>query len=116
MRYQTRVRRFAKEARARLLKNEYEKQEEKIPSNRVFKMPKDPRDEKLYEIVCQMAQSNEIITDPIARLMDGDAFMGMGQSEKMKYVFNLSNKYAALLERRRNEEKQASLVYACILN
>lgn len=115
MRYQTRVRRFAKEARARMLKNTYEKKETKTPSNRVFKMPKDPQDDKLYEIVCQMALSNEIITNPIARLMDSSAFSSMNQSEKIKYVFDLSNKYVSLLERKRNEETENQLIYASVL-
>ena len=116
MRYQTRVRKFAKEARARLLKNEYEKPAQKMPSNRVFKMAKDPREDKLYEIVCQMALSSEIITNPIARLIDDDAYNLMNQTEKTKYVFNLSNKYISLLEKRRCAENSSNLVYASVLN
>ena len=115
MKYQTRVRQFAKEARARMLKNSYEKQETKKPSNRVFKMTKDPQDDRLYEIVCQMALSNEIITDPIARLMDSDAFLTMNHAQKTKYVFNLSNKYVSFLEKRRNQETESQLVYASVL-
>jgi len=116
MRYQTRVRRFAKEARARMLKNEYEKAEIKTPSNRVFKMAKNPQDERLYELVCKMALSNEIITNPIARMMDETSFSAMGTKEKTKYVFELSNKYVSLLQRMRNEENAPNIVYASVLN
>ena len=116
MKYQTRVRKFAKEARARLLKNEYEKQEQKEPSNRVFKIAKDPQEDRLYEIVCEIALSNEIITDPLKRLMDCEDFHTMGHTEQTKYICNLSNKYISMLERYRNEHIQPSLMYASVLD
>ena len=116
MKYQTRVRKFAKEARARMLKNEYEKPDVKIPSNRVFKMAKDPNEDRLYELVCQMALSGEIITNPIARMMDEGTLLGMCQKQKTKYVFDLSNKYVSLLKRMRNENLSSNLVYASVLD
>ena len=116
MKYQTRVRKFAKEARARLLKNEYEKPEIKTPSNRVFKMAKDPQEDKLYDLVCKIASSDEIVTDPIKRLMDNHVFECMDENSKSKYVFTISNKYISLLERRRHEALQQNLQYASVLD
>ena len=116
MRYQTRVRKFAKEARERLLKNQYEKQEKKVPSNRVFKIAKDPQEDKLYELVCQMALSDEIITNPLARLIDNESFSKMGPTEKSKYICNLSTKYISLMQRYRTESIEPTLCYASILD
>lgn len=116
MRHQTRVRKFAKEARARMLRNEYEKTEQKVPSNRVFKIAKDPSEDRLYALVCKMALSDEIITNPLAQLIDNETFARLEQNAKSKYICNLSNKYVSLLERFRAESVQAGLSYASVLD
>ena len=100
---ENRVRKFAKEARARLLKNNYDKPQKKIPSSRVFKMAEDPQEKFLYEKVCEIAQEQEIVTNPLGRLIDQSIYSSMNEIEKNKYMFKLSKKYIDLLERYRNE-------------
>lgn len=111
---ENRVRKFAKEARARLLKNNYDKPQKKVPSGRVFKIANDPKEQLLYEKVCEIAQNQAIVTNPLGRLIDQTLYSSMSETEKLKYVFNLSNKYIHMLERFRNTNAQ-ELQYAHVI-
>lgn len=111
---ENRVRKFAKEARARLLNNNYDKPQKKVPSGRVFKIASDPKEQLLYEKVCEIARDEKIITNPLGRLIDQNLYSSMTETERLKYVFKLSNKYISLLEKFRNQENTET-TYAQVL-
>lgn len=96
------VKRFAKEARARLLGNKYSERKQKQPSGRVFKMQKDNFDEELYLKVCEI-MCKDCVTNPLGLLIDRQFFEKLDECDRLKYVFRLSKKYIDLLERYRKE-------------
>ena len=109
------VRKFAKEARERLLMNRYDKPQKKVPSGRVFKIANDPRDAMLYNQVVQMAENEDIITNPLGRLIDQALFASLSDTEKLKYVFRLSNKYTNCLEKYRTNQFNSLFQHAMVL-
>ena len=109
-----RVRQFAKEARERLLKNNYDKPQKKIPSGRVYKIGTDPNEEMFYQKVREIACDQGVVTDPLARLMDQSLYNSMNDTEKNRYIFKLSSRYVKMLEKYRNEN-HVTLPYASII-
>lgn len=109
------VKQFAKEARARLLRNNYNKPTQKMPSTRVFKISQNAHDEKLYEKVCDIANEQSIVIDPIKRLMDETVFSKLNETGRFKYVLGLSKKYVSLMEKYRNSTRNNPLQLACVL-
>ncbi len=59
----------------------------------------DSKDEKLYKRVCDILDSDELIINPIARLIDNDEYVHMSNEEKQRYVLELSAKFRELKER-----------------
>ena len=57
------------------------------------------QDEKLYEKVCCILESDEIVMNPIARLIDNDEYENMDSETKQRYILELSAKFRELKER-----------------
>lgn len=53
----------------------------------------------LYKKVCQILESDEVITNPIMELIDKDYYNSLSSEAKQKYIFDLSDKYRAMKER-----------------
>lgn len=60
---------------------------------------RDSQDEKLYEKVCNILESDELIINPIARLIDESEYEKMDNESKQRYVLELAAKFRELKER-----------------
>lgn len=56
-------------------------------------------DEKLYEKVKMILESDELVINPIARLIDNDEYERMDSEAKQRYVLELASKFRELKER-----------------
>lgn len=56
-------------------------------------------DEQLYEKVRDILESDELIINPIARLIDADEYERMDNEAKQRYILELSAKFRELKER-----------------
>ena len=50
-------------------------------------------DQELYERVCKILSSDEIIINPIKELIDNKYYYTLSLEGKQKYIFDLSEKY-----------------------
>lgn len=66
-----------------------------------------PRDERLYGIVCEMLDSNEVTINPIGRLIERDVYEGLDPSSRQRYILELSEKFRELRERYYREKTGA---------
>lgn len=60
---------------------------------------KDDRSEEMYAIVCEILSSEQIITNPIDRLMDKAYYNSLSCDKKSGYVLEISRKYNELTRR-----------------
>ncbi len=61
-------------------------------------------EEILYRKVAEIIESTECVINPIGRLMDKELYDGMSQSERIKYVLELSKTYIRLQSRYYKEQ------------
>ena len=66
-----------------------------------------PRDEKLYGIVCEMLDSNEVTLNPIGRLIERDVYDSLDPASRQRYILELSEKFRELQERYYKEKTGA---------
>ena len=57
------------------------------------------KDEQLYEKVCSILDSDELVINPIARLIDKNEYDNMDNESKQRYILELSNKFRELKDR-----------------
>ncbi len=62
------------------------------------------RDEQLYEKVCTILDSEELVTNPIARLIDKTVYDKMDNEAKQLYILELAAKFRELKERYYKEQ------------
>ena len=60
--------------------------------------------EALYIKVCEILNSDEVILNPIGRLVDQNVYQNLDEGGKQKYIFDLSKKYRELKERFHKEQ------------
>ena len=60
-------------------------------------------DDELYKKVCTILSENDDVLNPIARLMDMNAYTKLDPAGKERYFFSLVNKYICLKERYNKE-------------
>lgn len=56
-------------------------------------------DEKMYQKVCSILDSDEVALNPIGQLIDADIYASLDPVGKQRYVLELSNKFRELKER-----------------
>lgn len=56
-------------------------------------------EERMYKIVAEMEESNEVILNPLGRLINEEYFNMLDSTEKQRYVFKLSEIYIKLKNR-----------------
>ena len=66
-------------------------------------------DEQLYEKVRSILDSEELIINPIARLIDQNEYDNMDNDGKQRYILELSAKFRELKERY-NQEKTSGII------
>ena len=82
---------LAKDAKARMRNFNKEKSIfEQIPYAKVCFTA---REQELYERVCKILSSDEIIINPIQELVDYKYYNSLSLDAKQKYIFDLSEKY-----------------------
>lgn len=67
-------------------------------------------DDEMYEIVASIIESDEIVINPISKLMDEEYYQSLSDEGKNRYILELANKYLRLCkeyERRKRQEKIA---------
>lgn len=64
---------------------------EKIKESKQF-------DSEMYEIVASIIESEEIVTNPIAKLMNKEYYATLSEEAKTRYVLELSGKYLNMCE------------------
>ncbi|MDR2202680.1 MAG: hypothetical protein LBP26_08020 [Clostridiales bacterium] len=67
--------------------------------NRTMGSAKALLDEELYQKVRAMLDEDEDVTNPIGRLVDKDAYEGMDEPNRQKYILELSKKFRQMRER-----------------
>ena len=73
-------------------------------------------EEDVYRRVCGILSGDEVVTNPIARLMDSEAAAQMSPQQKNTYMLQLSAKYQRAVERYENEKRQGFFIYENKLN
>ena len=73
-------------------------------------------EEEFYRRVCGILSGDEVVTNPIARLMDSEAAAQMSPQQKNTYMLQLSAKYQRAVERYENEKRQGFFIYENKLN
>ncbi len=63
------------------------------------------REEALYEQVCQMLNENELISNPIGKLIDREVYEGLDEGNRQKYILDLSRKFCEMKERYYKERR-----------
>lgn len=61
-------------------------------------------DDIFYEKVVQILRSNEIVLNPIKRLMDDEMYESLSDREKQKYILDLTEKFNEMKKRFEKEE------------
>lgn len=60
-------------------------------------------DDVFYEKVAEILKSDEIILNPITRLIDHDVYDGLNDREKQKYILDLTEKFNEMKKRYEKE-------------
>lgn len=68
------------------------------------------KEQELYERVCKMLSSNEIIINPIKELVDNKYYNTLSLEGKQKYIFELSEQYKQMKDRYEREQMEYSSV------
>lgn len=66
------------------------------------------REERLYKKVVEIMDSEEIVYNPLARLVEHEYYDNLDEDGKVAYIFNLASKYSKL-RKRYFEEKKTSV-------
>jgi len=59
----------------------------------------DIEDEIFYEKVCQLLNSDEIITNPLGKLVDNDVYEALDEGNRQRYILELSKKFCIMKAR-----------------
>lgn len=81
------------------LASEVQREKYKRDSDRALNKNKSDKDEILYQKVKTMLDENECIINPIGKLIDQQVYGKMDDSNKQRYILELSAKYRELKER-----------------
>lgn len=77
----------------------------KKTKNEIYKTAhKQSEDEIFYKEVCELLDSEEIILNPIMRLIDEEHYKKLEKGEQEDYIMRLSAKFATMRERYRKEK------------
>ena len=68
------------------------------------------QDQELYEKVCRLLESEEIVINPIKELVDYKYYNSLTIEAKQKYIFDLSEKYKSLKLRYEKEHEMLAKV------
>ena len=63
-------------------------------------------EERMYKIVIDIVDSDEIVINPLGRLMNKEYFDSLDYSSRQRYVFKLSEIYIKLKNRYINEKEK----------
>lgn len=97
------LKKLVREAKTRMTQNEYDTKREEVAGDNAVAKPIDYEEERLYRTVCEIASAFDEVIDPIGRLVDKEAFEGMNEVERERYVLTLGVTYKKLLKRYQNE-------------
>ncbi len=67
-------------------------------------------DQELYERVCKILSSDQIIINPIKELIDNKYYNTLSLEGKQKYIFDLSEKYKEMKARYEKEHTELAKV------
>ena len=64
---------------------------------------KQSEEDILYEKVCQLMETNEVLLNPLSKLIDHEVYDKMSDNAKQVYILKLSEQYIKLKQRYNNE-------------
>ena len=67
---------------------------------------------RLYERVIDILDTNDIITNPLARLTDYEYYKSLDEDAKVRYIYGISSIYVYLKERYNKEKKAKRVLYS----
>ncbi len=68
-------------------------------------------DEAFYEKVCDVLESNDLLMNPLAKLIDHDVYDCLSEQDKQKYILKLSDRFVKM-KQRYDEEHMCSVELA----
>lgn len=66
-------------------------------------------DDEMYEIVASIIESDEIVINPISKLMDEEYYQSLSDEGKNRYILELANKYLRLCKEYERRHRQAKI-------
>ncbi len=60
----------------------------------------------MYKKVCEIMSSNEVLLNPLSKLINHDIYDKLNENAKQSYILKLSEQYVKLKERYDNEHKK----------
>ena len=91
------IQQLAKLAKNRI-KSGYWKQECNSLTSDVYTIDSES-DKAMYEIVASILDSDEVITNPLNKLIDKDYYETLSEEAKSRYMLDLSRQYVRMTER-----------------
>lgn len=86
---------MAKQAKARIKSGYWTK----VKNNKLEQIKQSSKfDSEMYEIVASIIESDEVVTNPIAKLMKVEYYNSLSEEGKTRYVLELSRKYLEMCE------------------
>lgn len=76
----------------------------KLVRHKVEDKKLEPSEQELYNKVCEMHQREELVTNPLAELIDKQYMDTLDYNESQRYILNLSKTYIKLEERYKKEQ------------
>ncbi len=77
---------------------------EQMPYTKAFSV----QDQELYERVCKMLGSEQVIINPIQELVDKKVYNTLSLEAKQRYIFDLSEKYKEMKSRFEREQEECN--------
>lgn len=87
---------MARQAKERISTG-YWQEEKNIISNKVMTNTH-TRNEYMYQIVASIMDSDEVVTNPLDRVMDKEYFNSLDEHGRVKYIMELSREYVKMSE------------------
>lgn len=67
-------------------------------------------DSEMYDQVASIIESNEIVINPIAKLMDEQYYQSLSEDGKNRYILELANKYLKLCREYESRHKTTAKI------
>lgn len=95
---------LARDAKSRM--RNYNKEKSVFEQMPYSKIGLSEKEQNLYDRVCKILSSEDIVINPIKELVDNKYYNSLSLEGKQKYIFDLSEKYKAMKLRYEQEHQE----------